>query len=96
MAGKDFDRFVNLDSIAGGFFRDAVVGHVSVYCEVFDERLVSVYVWGSVHRNEAVPGVSDLDLHPFVLDSVTDAGTGSSYGIPRHPFERSSSQLMGL
>ena len=73
MAGKDFDRFVNLDSIAGGFFRDAVVGHVSVYCEVFDERLVSVYVWGSVHRNEAVPGVSDLDLHPFVLDSVTDA-----------------------
>ncbi len=73
MAGKDFDRFVNLDSIADGFFRDAVVGHVSVYCEVFAERLVSVYVWGSVHRNEAVPEVSDLDLHPFILDSVTDA-----------------------
>ena len=66
-------RFVNLDSIADGFFIDAVLGHVSVYREVFDERLVSVYVWGSVHRNEAVPGVSDLDLHPFVLDSVTDA-----------------------
>ena len=45
MAGKDLDRFVNLDSIADGFFRDAVVDHVSVYCEVFDERLVSVYVW---------------------------------------------------
>ena len=66
-------RFVNLDSIVDGFFRDAVVGHVSVYREVFDDRLVSVYVWGSVHRNEAVPGVSDLDLHPFVLDSVTDS-----------------------
>lgn len=66
-------RFVNLDSITDAFFRDAVVGHVSVYREVFDERLVSVYVWGSVHRNEAVPGVSDLDLHPFVQDSVTDA-----------------------
>ena len=66
-------RFVNLDAIADGFFRDAVVRHVSVYCEVFHERLVSVYVWGSVHRNEAVPGVSDLDLHPFILDSVTDA-----------------------
>ena len=66
-------RFVNLDSITDAFFRDAVVGHVSVYFEVFAERLVSVYVWGSVHRNEAVPGVSDLDLHPFVQDSVTDA-----------------------
>ena len=73
MIGKYFDRFVNLDSISDGFFRDAVVDHVSVYCEVFDERLVSVYVWGSVHRNEAVQEVSDLDLHPFILDSVTDA-----------------------
>ncbi len=73
MAGKDLDRFVNLDSIADGFFRDAVVDHVSVYCDLFDERLVSVYVWGSVHRNEAVPEVSDLDLHPFVIDAVTDA-----------------------
>lgn len=66
-------RFVNLDSITDAFFRDAVVGHVSVYFEVFAERLVSVYVWGSVHRNEAVPGVSDLDLHPFILDAVSDA-----------------------
>ena len=66
-------RFVNLDSIADALFRDAVVGHVSVYFEVFTERLVSVYVWGSVHRNEAVPGVSDLDLHPFILDAVSDA-----------------------
>lgn len=73
MAVKDLDRFVNLDSIAVGFFRDAVVDHDSVYREVFDERLVSVYVWGSVHRNEAVPEVSDLDLHPFILDAVTDA-----------------------
>lgn len=54
MEGKVFDTFVNLDSIADGFFRDAVVNHVSVYSEVFDERLVSVYLWGSVHRNEAV------------------------------------------
>lgn len=73
VAGKNSGRFVNLDAIADGFFRKAVVGHASVYCEVFDERLVSVYVWGSVHRNEAVPEVSDLDLHPFILDSVTDA-----------------------
>ncbi len=66
-------RYINLDSITDAFFRDAVVGHVSVYFEVFAERLVSVYVWGSVHRNEAVPGVSDLDLHPFILDAVSDA-----------------------
>ena len=73
MAGTDSDRFVNLNSIADGYFRDAVVNHVSVYCQVFAERLVSVYVWGSVHRNEAVPGVSDLDLHSFILDAFTDA-----------------------
>ena len=73
MPQRFLDRFVNLDSIADGFFRDAVVDHVSVYCDLFDERLVSVYVWGSVHRNEAVPEVSDLDLHPFVIDAVTDA-----------------------
>lgn len=54
MEGTVFDRFVNLDAIADGFFRDAVVDHVLVYCEVFDERLVSVYVWGSVSRSEAV------------------------------------------
>ncbi|GMV80577.1 MAG: hypothetical protein AMXMBFR7_17610 [Planctomycetota bacterium] len=31
-------------------------------------RLHSFYVWGSVHRNEAVPGVSDLDTAIFIKD----------------------------
>lgn len=65
MEGTVFDRFVNLDSIADGFFRDAVVDHVSVYCDLFDERLVSVYLWGSVHRNEAV---SEIDSFEGVID----------------------------
>ena len=61
MEGKVFDRFVNLDSIADGFFTDAVVDHVSVYCELFGIRLASVYVWGSIHRSEAVSELNSFN-----------------------------------
>jgi len=34
-------------------------------------RLVSVYVHGSVHRGEAVPGISDLDMCVFITDGYS-------------------------
>ena len=50
------------------------MGHVTVYGQVFADRLGSVYVWGSVqHGMKQVHEGFDLDLHPFILDSVTDA-----------------------
>ena len=65
-------RIFRLDPATGEheeFFRGAIRRHVSEYYTVFGHRLVSVYVWGSVHLNEAVPEVSDLDLHPFIKDA---------------------------
>ena len=35
---------------------------VTECCAHYDNRLLAIYVWGSVHRGEAVQGVSDLDL----------------------------------
>ena len=40
--------------------------HILEYHAHFAERLISIYVWGSVHRNEAIQGVSDLDLYSFI------------------------------
>ena len=62
------DRLKNLQVFHDDFFREAIASHVLEYYTHFGERLVSVYVWGSVHRNEAIPGVSDLDLHSFIVD----------------------------
>jgi predicted nucleotidyltransferase len=62
-----------LIKIEDRFFREAIRCHVSEYHAHFGERLVSVYVFGSVHRNEAIPEVSDLDLHAFIVDTFTEA-----------------------
>jgi hypothetical protein len=64
---------LNLDHFENEFFREAIRRHVQEYAAHFGERLAAIYVSGSVHRNEAVPGISDLDLHPFISDSLADA-----------------------
>ena len=64
--------FVNLSLFSEEFFRDAIEYHASEYWHYFQNRLAAIYVGGSVHRNEAVPGVSDLDLYPFIVDEFTD------------------------
>jgi hypothetical protein len=63
---------VNLDHFENEFFREAIRRHVEEYVAHFGERLAAIYVSGSVHRNEAVPGISDLDLHPFISDTLTE------------------------
>ena len=67
------NQLKNLHVFQNDFFREAIRSHVSEYYTHFGERLVSVYVWGSVHRNEAIPGVSDLDLHSFITDASKEA-----------------------
>ncbi len=66
-------KFQNLQMINDDFFKEAIQNYVAEYYAHFRKRLVSVYVWGSVHRNEAVPGVSDLQLHPFIRDSRNES-----------------------
>lgn len=62
-------KIENLHLFDNEFFQEAVRRNVSEYYAHFSTRLTAIYVWGSVHRNEAVPGVSDLQLHPFISDS---------------------------
>ena len=64
---------LNLDHFDEEFFRHAIHRHVAEYVAHFSDRLVAVYVSGSVHRNEAVPGVSDLDLLSFIRDPLVEA-----------------------
>lgn len=64
---------VNLSLFGEEFFREAIRYHAYEYWTHFQNRLVVIYVGGSVHRNEAVPGVSDLDLYPFIMDEFNDA-----------------------
>lgn len=72
--GKDVSiEPINLRHFSNEFFREAVRRHVEEYVAHFGERLAAIYVSGSVHRNEAVPGISDLDLHPFISDTLTEA-----------------------
>ena len=63
---------VNVDHFSAEFFRNAVLAHVSEY-RAYSDRLASIYIRGSVHRNEAVPGISDLDIIPFIWDEFTEA-----------------------
>lgn len=62
----------NLSSFREEFFKEAIQYHAYEYWAHFTNRLAAIYVGGSVHRNEAVPGVSDLDLYPFILDSFNE------------------------
>jgi hypothetical protein len=72
MSGQKPFEPLNLDRIQDDFFRRAIRRHVEEYVAHFGERLVALYVSGSVHRNEAVPGVSDLDLHSFMTDTIRE------------------------
>lgn len=64
---------VNLSRFSEKFFREVIRYHVYEYWTYFQNRLAAIYIGGSVHRNEAVPGVSDLDLYPFIVDEFNDA-----------------------
>jgi len=82
------------------FFTEAVARCIQECALYFQERLVSIYVWGSVHRWEAVRGASDLDLIVFVShveesdwswrnDQINDRlekeFPGLSWGLIPHP-----------
>ena len=60
------DKYKNLNLFDDQYFVQLIQHHILEYHAHFAERLISIYVWGSVHRNEAIQGVSDLDLHPFI------------------------------
>jgi hypothetical protein len=64
---------INLDHFESEFFRRVIRRHVDEYIAHFGERLAAIYVSGSVHRDEAVLGISDLDLHVFITDAWTEA-----------------------
>ena len=64
---------VNLPSLREEFFREAIQFQVYEYWTHFKNRLAAIYVGGSVHRNEAVLGVSDLDLYPFIVDPFNES-----------------------
>jgi hypothetical protein len=63
---------INLDHFEREFFRRAIRRSVQEYVAHFGERLVAIYVVGSVHRNEAVPGVSDLDIYAVIADAFSE------------------------
>ena len=60
------DKYKNLNLFDDQYFVQLIQRHILEYHTHFAERLISIYVWGSVHRNEAIQGVSDLDLHPYI------------------------------
>ena len=72
MQHQDHPSLVNLSSLREEFFKEAIQYHVCEYWSHFKNRLAAIYVGGSVHRNEAVPRISDLDLYPFILDSFNE------------------------
>lgn len=60
------DKYKNLNLFGDQYFVQLIQHHILEYHAHFAERLISIYVWGSVHRNEAIQGVSDLDLYSFI------------------------------
>lgn len=70
---QKLSSLVNSSLFDEEFFKEAIQYHASEYWNYFQNRLAAIYVGGSVHRNEAVPGISDLDLYPFIVDEFTDA-----------------------
>ena len=72
MQHQDRLPLVNLSSLREEFFREAIQYQVYEYWTHFKNRLAAIYVGGSVHRNEAVPDASDLDLYPFIVDTFNE------------------------
>lgn len=64
------DKYKNLNLFDDQYFVQLIQRHILEYHAHFAARLISIYVWGSVHRNEAIQGVSDLDLHSFIQGSL--------------------------
>jgi len=73
LANGATDVPIGLDTINEAVFRNAARRLVDEYRAHFGDRLVATYVWGSVHRGEAVPRVSDLDLFHFITDAMRPA-----------------------
>lgn len=90
------DGPINLNAFSCPHFRAAVSHHVEVYRAYFGERLLAVYVWGSVHRNEAVWGVSDLDLHAFIADAGREAADAAWYESARGEMDAQFPHLAAL
>ena len=53
------------------FFVEALGRYIAEYDGYYGDRLASIYLRGSVHRNEGCPGISDLDLYVFIHDAFT-------------------------
>lgn len=64
---------INLDRFENEFFQAAIRRLVLEYRAHFGDRLAAIYVRGSVHRGEAILGVSDLDLFYFITDAFSEA-----------------------
>ncbi len=63
---------INLNLFQDKFFRDAVTRCVAEHQAYYGERLAAMYICGSVHRGEAIPGVSDLDTWVFINDDYLE------------------------
>ena len=48
------------------FFQAAIDRYVEEHVDYYGERLAAISVEGSVHRGEAIPGVSDLDTYVYI------------------------------
>jgi len=46
---------------------------VQKYTEYFQSRLCAIYISGSIHANEAIPGESDLDCWVFIANDLDDS-----------------------
>ena len=84
-----------LDSLKDDIFRQETQRYLDAYESHFGSRLASVYVWGSVHRQEAVSVYSDLDLQVFIQDEPTDEDRDWYKGA-RIEIERDEPQMRGF
>jgi hypothetical protein len=94
MSGAPNTEPIHLDLIRHEHFRSGIRRRVSAYHAHFSDRLAAVYVSGSVHRDEAVPGVSDLDMLYFIRDPFSEADEQWIRQI-RQQFEEESPDLGG-
>ena len=58
------DKYKNLHLFDDQYFVQLIQHHILEYHAHFAERLISIYVWGSVHRNEAIPACPILTCIP--------------------------------
>ena len=87
-------------------FQEALACYVRTYADYYGDRLVSVYVWGSVSRGEAVAGISDLDLMIITRDGFTSLDEQwelsrwhgddvcAPFGIKTHPTRSNTAEAL--